>query len=396
MINQKQKNIFMITILIIITFLLVIYILKNPLKNDDSCLTKEYSLFDHIKTIHEKVYPELKISKKDCRYYPNCSYKELVYDDGSFFKISENGKLQQAYWRFDYQLNRNLRYDFYFFNDSEEVFKIIKACGVGTSVIRGEVVEECIVGYLINEYKPYDMFGNTKPQMLKSTYFSSETKLKSPYRTVIFQKPPNNKEKFFYRSDKVIFGVSNNQNKIKLIPFDRIDVEKNNDIIQKYSINSSLEKTELQKEIYQKLQAQDVVDIIDHYQPQQITIKIAEKGSILKLFNDNPDLCNSLDRINSFKLYNCDKIEKLENIPSDFKYTKCQHDDGSYKHQFDDGIIETYDSTGKLQSVKYEKDNLNFIYDENKKQGNGWHYNFINDSEGRLKTKIIAEEIFGS
>lgn len=56
MINQKQKNIFMITILIIITFLLVIYILKNPLKNDDSCLIKEYSLFDHIKTIHEKVY----------------------------------------------------------------------------------------------------------------------------------------------------------------------------------------------------------------------------------------------------------------------------------------------------------------------------------------------------
>ncbi|CAM11685.1 hypothetical protein PA0350 [Candidatus Phytoplasma australiense] len=123
----------------------------------------------------------------------------MVYNDGSFFKISETGKIQQVYWRFRFGLDSD--YKLLFYDENEHLIKSIETYIFVP--MEGDKSSKKVVRHIMKDYPPdaslhgleETMLGSTVPLLKLTKFFQNANK--APYRKVNMPVGKNEQHPFF-------------------------------------------------------------------------------------------------------------------------------------------------------------------------------------------------------
>jgi hypothetical protein len=402
--NKKKLYITIFTILIISALLifLVWYLKKSSNSGTNTRNKTPYSnITGFFLAFQEDIYTYIndinninKINQTKTKKHPNGLYKEIVYDDGSFLKISEQGKIQQAYCRLISRFNYMNRkpYKLYCYDENENLITLIEHNGTG---------------YTIKDYTPHShtngledfLFKDYEKQQSKVTILSHDYK-KIPYRTTIMKDDIDKKCNFIYNSHEVIYSQYQQEDGMKKLidPYRTyFFIDKNQKILDQYKINSIIDpnldnrakEVEITNKIMEKLKVNDVLTIYnyDNYgynyettEPyKDVTIEKLEPGNYFLLYpKDDILLKDALystgQRLKEIKIIKKEDISDSQ-VPKELQYDKTKESDNSYSHIFKDGTIEYYNPKGELTSIKYPSkltnNNIIFSYDSTK---NRWSY----------------------
>jgi len=364
--NKKKLYITIFTILIISALLIFIvwYLKKSSNSGTNTRNTTPYSnITRFFLSFQEDAYTYIndinninKINQTKTKKHPNGLYKEIVYDDGSFLKISEQGKIQQAYCRLISRLNyRDWPYQLYCYDENQSLITLIE-CNDDT------------VGYTIKDYIPnaptrytyFNYLPSNDKEPSKVTILSHDDQ--KPYRKVIMKDDKDNKRNFIYNSDEVIYSQYQQEDGIKKLINSYTDTEKYKDVK-----SGKLEQSG-------KL----------------------EPGNYFLLHTKHEETLEDVLRYDEYLRLKEIKIIKKEDIsdsqvPKELQYDKTKESDNSYSHIFKDGTIEYYNPKGELTSIKYPSkltnNNIIFSYDSDSTKKR-WSYKLENSE---LQPKVISD-----